>query len=284
MSNFTDFISSGGGTLYTIPITASTTWTPPYDGTAVIHCIGAGGSGGSDASIGNVTGGGGGGYSRKSVTLSTGTNWTMVVGAGGASVNGETNGNAGGNTTATDGSSSLAANGGGPGLTNSTAAVAGGSASGGDVNNTGGASGGGGGGHTKMAGGGAVGVLGTGNAGEVGTNGNNTNNIQNGGHSDVQSPQFENTNGELRGGGKGGRFYNDFGYGSTNNGANGNGGFLAGGGGTFVHLDTRAAFGGDGGIGGGGGSVNTNASSNQGYLASGEGGNGLIIVMYTSVG
>ena len=135
-----------------------------------------------------------------------------------------------------------------------------------------------------MAGGGAVGVLGTGNAGEVGTNGNNTNNIQNGGHSDVQSPQFENTNGELRGGGKGGRFYNDFGYGSTNNGANGNGGFLAGGGGTFVHLDTRAAFGGDGGIGGGGGSVNTNASSNQGYLASGEGGNGLIIVMYTSVG
>ena len=58
MSNFTDFISSGGGggTLYTIPITESTTWTPPYNGTAVIHCIGAGGAGGFDDNN-NKTGG-----------------------------------------------------------------------------------------------------------------------------------------------------------------------------------------------------------------------------------
>ena len=197
MSTLSGLISAGGGggTLYTIPITASTTWTPPYNGTAVIHCIGAGGSGASDENAGNVTGGGAGGYCRKSVTLSTGTNWTMVVGAGGAqSATNNADGNAGGNTTASDGSSSLTANGGGAGLTNSTSAVAGGSASGGDVNNTGGA-----GGHNgKMCGGGAVGVLGTGQAGGVGNGypAGYTNVLnKHGGHSDVQSPQFENTNG-----------------------------------------------------------------------------------------
>ena len=40
--------------LPTIPITKSTTFTPPFNGTAVIHCIGAGGSGGSDENNGNV--------------------------------------------------------------------------------------------------------------------------------------------------------------------------------------------------------------------------------------
>lgn len=281
MSNFTDFISGGGGgTLYTIPITASTTWTPPYNGTAVIHCIGAGGSGGSDISNGYVTGGGAGGYSRKVVTLSTGTNWTMVVGAGGApTTSNSANGNAGGNTTATDGSSSLAANGGGPGLTNSTAAVAGGSASGGDVNNTGGA-----GGHNgTMCGGGAVGVLGTGDAGEVGTGASSGGAViyKYGGHSDVQSPQFENTNGELRGGGRGGKFANDW---TGTIPVNLDGGFLAGGGAAYQVQTTRSAQGGDGGIGGGGASANCADISQTGFVAGGKGGNGLILVMYTSVG
>ena len=73
----------------TIPITISQTWTPPLNGTAIIHCIGAGGGGtGWNATRGA---GGGGGYSRKSVTLSTGTNWTFVVGAGG---DGNANGDA----------------------------------------------------------------------------------------------------------------------------------------------------------------------------------------------
>jgi hypothetical protein len=281
MSNFTDFISGGGGgTLYTIPITASTTWTPPYNGTAVIHCIGAGGSGGTDQGNGNVTGGGAGGYSRKVVTLSTGTNWTMVVGAGGApTTSNEANGNAGGNTTATDGSSSLAANGGGAGLTNSTAAVAGGSASGGDVNNTGGA-----GGHNgTMCGGGAVGVLGTGDAGEVGTGAmsGGATIYKYGGHSDVQSPQFENTNGELRGGGRGGKFENVWVYGKFQI---NDGGFLAGGGASWCVTAEVTASGGDGGIGGGGGSANCRTASQAGYINSGKGGDGLIIVMYTSVG
>ena len=33
--------AAGGGTLWQIPITYSQTWTPPANGTAVIHCIGA---------------------------------------------------------------------------------------------------------------------------------------------------------------------------------------------------------------------------------------------------
>lgn len=277
MSNFTDFISSGGGgTLYTIPITKSTTWTPPYNGTAVIHCIGAGGGGAGDEGEGYCTAGAAGGYSRKSVTLSTGTNWTMVVGAGGAGANNSANGNAGGNTTATDSSSSLTANGGAAGLTSSTSAPSGGSASGGDINNTGGA----GGSNGNMCTGGAVGVLGTGMAGSGATS------VESaaygyGGHSDVQSPQFENTNGELRGGGRGGKTQ----YGnSLSSIVNSDGGFLAGGGAAWGVSSSRPAFAGDGGIGGGGGTSNGAGNSSIPITNAGSGGKGLIIVMYTAIG
>ena len=280
MSNLTDLISAGGGgTLFTIPVTKSTTWTPPFDGTAVIHCIGAGASGGV-AKVSNaypVASGGAGGYSRKVVTLSTGTNWTMVVGAGGAShvdTSGTSGGASGGNTTATDGSSSLTANGG-------NASAAGGTASGGDVNNTGGAGATG----NYILSGGAVGVLGTGNAGA----GQNRVNVGSstrqsfGGHSDVMSPQFENTNGELRGGGAGGRNGARFSSSSGNAESNMNGGFLAGGGGFWSGGDNVAMVGGDGGIGGGGGSC-AYPNGSGAPPASGAGGNGLIIVMYTAIG
>ena len=135
-----------------------------------------------------------------------------------------------------------------------------------------------------MGSGGAVGVLGTGNAGTQGGIGNTTNNKRYGGDSDVISPQFQNTNGELRGGGKGGRNFNTFGYSSAGQQANINGGFLAGGGAMAVTLDTRAILGGDGGIGGGGGSAVCGSTATEGYLSGGKGGDGLIIVMYTSVG
>ena len=134
-----------------------------------------------------------------------------------------------------------------------------------------------------MCGGGAVGVLGTGNAGEVGGVGNTLNNRQYGGHSDVQSPQFENTNGELRGGGRGGKFCFSKFYGVTGT-TNVDGGFLAGGGAVGNSTDGLAATGGDGGIGGGGGTANSTVASTEGHCNSGQGGNGLIIVMYTSVG
>ena len=288
MSNFTDFIGGGGGTLFTIPVTKSTTWTPPFDGTAVIHCIGAGGSGSSNINANEEAGGGGaGGYSRKVVTLSTGTNWTMVVGAGGASVGRNNNGNAGGNTTATDGSSSLAGNGGGGGVKGSSpTAGAGGTASGGDINNTGGAGGTGSLNGKKMNGGGAVGILGTGNSGpSITASHGHYVQIYYGADSDVQSPQFENTNGELRGGGRGGVF-------AWNQGPNAqaqrpHGGFLAGGGAAMVDSTQGATYlvikAGDGGIGGGGGSAD-NYNVGEVECSAGAGGAGLIIVMYTAIG
>ena len=281
MSNLTDLISAGGGgTLFTIPVTKSTTWTPPFDGTAVIHVIGAGGSGATSQANELAGGGAAGGYSRKVVTLSTGTNWTMVVGASGAPQYGQGYGNAGGNSSATDGSSTLTANGGGGGLNGSVLAAAGGTASGGDVNNSGGA---GGGGSLPVGTGGAVGILGTGNAGtnhDVGQN--DVSNSIYGGHSDVISPQFENTNGELRGGGRGGRSY--VGSAQYSYGTRVNGGFLAGGG--AVHsTQYRQIQGGDGGIGAGGGScVISTSPTYLGITTSGAGGHGLIIVMYTAIG
>jgi len=273
--------AGGGGTLFTIPITKSTTWTPPFDGTAVIHCIGAGGSGSTNTHNQQEPGGGGaGGYSRKVVTLATGTNWTMVVGAGGASVGYTNNGIDGGNTTATDGSSSLTANGGEGGAQGSTPTPgAGGTASGGDVNNTGGV----GGTSTndrQMNGGGAVGILGTGNAGDSTTGAGVPNQSSHGGHSDVQSPQFENTNGELRGGGRGGNFYFNQ---NTHTQATVNGGFLAGGGAAIGKFNSMMAKGGDGGIGGGGGSGRVDGAGAE-EASSGAGGAGLIIVMYTAIG
>ena len=42
--------------------------------------------------------------------------------------------------------------------------------------------------------------------------------------------------------------------------------------------------GGDGGIGGGGGSANCSDVCQSGFVVGGKGGNGLILVMYTSVG
>ena len=279
MSTLTGFISSGGGggTLFTIPVTKSTTWTPPFDGTAVIHCIGAGGSGGCTTNNSTSTAGGGGGYSKKTVTLSTGTNWTMVVGAGGIPKTTQDIGATGGNTTATDGSSSLVANGGAGGHFNNAGTVLGGTASGGDVNNSGGRGAGTTGSSYLTYGGGAVGVLGTGQDGSQEYGGM----AGSGGHSDVQSPQFENTNGELRGGGRGGQSM--FAY--HQNPRNTNpiyGGFLAGGGGNGSNTGSSSHSGGDGGIGGGGGNCQTYSGSNE--CRSGAGGNGLIIVMYTAIG
>jgi hypothetical protein len=118
--------------------------------------------------------------------------------------------------------------------------------------------------------------------GEMGGLGNTLNNRQYGGHSDVQSPQFENTNGELRGGGRGGKFGFSAFYGTV--GTNLDGGFLAGGGAAGTETNSLAATGGDGGIGGGGGTANSTVASTEGHCNSGQGGNGLIIVMYTSVG
>lgn len=140
-NTYQDFLTSG-------------TFTVQKTGWHRITVIGAGGSGGrevtssSDSNARCVAGGGGaGGTCVKEVLLTQGVNYTVTIGAGGASVSGSATGNAGGTTTVTGPGVSMTANGGSGGLADdtigSTSALSasggvGGAASGGDVNYTGG--------------------------------------------------------------------------------------------------------------------------------------------------
>jgi hypothetical protein len=256
MSNFTDFISSGGGaTLETVILTTSQTWTPPVDGTGIIHVIGAGASGTSDSS--QVRSGGAGGYSRKAVTFATGTNWTIVVGAGGMPTNYNQVVIAGGNSTASDGSSSLTANGAG---TTGT----GGTASGGDVNFTGGIGGSGGSTLNRIGGGGAVGVFANGSTSASRVGGATTD--ANGGAENVLVLGL----GQLIGG-----------VGGSAGQCGQNGGFLSGGGAGRSDSGTDMCTGGSGGIGGGGGMGYNGA--NAALRFGGRGGDGLVVIQYLTV-
>tara|TARA_R110002096_G_scaffold431452_1_gene646679 strand:+ start:21 stop:857 length:837 start_codon:yes stop_codon:yes gene_type:complete len=268
--------------LINIPITKSQTWTPPLNGTAVIHVIGAGGGGeAQDGSSISAAGGGGAGYANKLVTISTGTNWTFVVGARGARAADDADGATGGNSTATDGAiATITANGGVGGSYQNGGT--GGTASNGDVNNTGGR-----GGFSTQSGGngtgGAVGVLGTGAAGTNATTANM--NKANGADSDIMSPSFGNTYGYLSGGGKGGKsLYAQNAQGGNYNVNECDGGFLAGGGACNTNYSAPfMARGGDGGTGAGGGSGHV-ASGDSVTCVAGAGGEGLIVVMYLTTG
>ena len=163
MSNFTDFISSGGGGSFpTIFLHNSQTWVPPQDGNIMIHVIGAGGSGAANNSATAIQSGAAGGYCRKnSLAVTTSGSFTVVVGAGGASRIGINGGGFAGGTTTVSGTglgSTLTATGGAGGALSTTAFNTGGVGSNGDVNTNGGRGG-------FQIGGGAVGLAGTGNDG-----------------------------------------------------------------------------------------------------------------------
>ena len=253
MSNFSDFIGSSGGgaTLETVILTKSQTWTPPVNGTGIIHVIGAGASGTSDTS--QFRNGGAGGYSRKAVTFATGTNWTIVVGAGGMPTSYNQVVIAGGNSTASDGSSSLTANGAG---TTGT----GGTASGGDVNFTGGK-----GGENQHGGGGAVGVFANGSTAHTSRLGGATTDA-NGGAESVLVLGL----GQLIGG-----------VGGSAGQCGQNGGFLSGGGAARSASSQDFCTGGSGGIGGGGGQAYNSAAA--GFRFGGRGGDGLVVIQYLTV-
>jgi len=159
LSNFSDFISSSGGSASfpTIFLSKSQTWVPPQDGNIMIHLIGAGGGGACSGNWQtNRSGGGAGGYSRKNtLAVTTGGSFALSLGAFGERGNyaSQTNGSAGGNSTFSGTSlSTMTANGGAGGT---ASASAGGTASGGSVNYTGGGS-------SVASGGGAIGLTGTG--------------------------------------------------------------------------------------------------------------------------
>tara|TARA_B110000858_G_scaffold181818_1_gene220611 strand:+ start:393 stop:1154 length:762 start_codon:yes stop_codon:yes gene_type:complete len=252
MSNFSDFIGSSGGgaALETVILTKSQTWTPPVNGTGIIHVIGAGASGSADA---NFKAGGAGGYSRKAVTFATGTNWTIVVGAGGLPTAVNVGVIAGGNSTAADGSTSMLAYGG------SVSSGLGGSASGGDVNFTGGK----GGGVVEGGGGGAVGVFANGSTALSYSGGHTTD--ANGGADSFLVLGL----GQLIGGSGGGS-------------GGGHGGFLSGGGNNVYSQAGAHITGGKGGIGGGGGMA-YNTSGGSGTRTGGAGGDGLVVIQYLTV-
>lgn len=77
------------------------TWVAPAGVTSVIaECWGGGGSAGAAASGTTVgDGGGGGAYSQKTIAVTAGTSYTIIVGAGGASVSGASAGNPGQDTS-----------------------------------------------------------------------------------------------------------------------------------------------------------------------------------------
>lgn len=135
-------------------IAASSTWTAPVTGEYLIFAVGAGGSGAAQdvaTSSGQgyqATGGGAGGLAVKRVFLQAGTQLGITIGAGGAGVAVNNNGNNGGDTTVNGGGVSLFAQGGRGGTrvaggtgNNTTSGALGGIASGGDWNYQGGSSG-----------------------------------------------------------------------------------------------------------------------------------------------
>ena len=258
MSNFTDFIGGGGGSLpVNIALTSSQTWVPPADGNICIHVIGAGGGG-----LGGVSGGAGGagGYCKKnSLAVTTSGSFTVVVGSGGlGSVNTATASNGGSSTVAGTGlSATLTANGGtGPA---NNANGQGGTASNGDVNNTGGQGG--------WFGGGAVGVYRSNSA--------NSQTTQRGAgeSSDALGDPALMGYGYIVGG-QGGKTFT--GEGATIFGMHG--GFLAGGGSAWGGGSSRRTWGGDGGVGGGGGMGYKTSNLNLAY--GGTGGDGIVIIQY----
>ena len=176
----------GGGQLPTIAFFGSQTWTPSYDVTAKVFVIGGGGGGAAKKDWnGKCSGGGAGGCAVSELTFSSGTAYTITIGAGGAghsatsgSYNsaGVGNGSAGGNSSLSgSGITTMTANGGSGGVQVHTSGAAclggaGGSASGGTIGNFTGGAGGllTGIGDFAASGGGAVGLWTTGNAAPVG--------------------------------------------------------------------------------------------------------------------
>lgn len=160
----------GKSFLVTEIITTSRTWTPKLNNASYIHIfvLGAGGSGGSaecdnSSGLGNpagtaaAAGGGGGGFCYSKITASSASSSTITIGSGGVGVRSAFDhylvGNAGGQSKFVGSGLNMIANGGGGGGarelstvggdTSIAAAAVGGTASGGNqLNKTGGGSGG----------------------------------------------------------------------------------------------------------------------------------------------
>tara|TARA_R110000787_G_C13304736_1_gene434877 strand:- start:58 stop:870 length:813 start_codon:yes stop_codon:yes gene_type:complete len=268
MSNFSDFIGGGGSASFpTFFLHKSATWVPPQDGNVMIHVIGGGGSGSASTSTVQLQSGAAGGYCRKnSLAVTTSGSFTVVVGAGGTpTFHAVGAGTAGGNTTVagTGLSSTLTATGGAGGALSSGTYTTGGVGSNGDFNSNGGRGG-------SRAGGGAVGLTGTGADGTAGPFYLYT---ACGGRCDILGDFYSSSLGQISGG-IGGQGMTKAQYYDSN-------GFLhaepLGGGGSLYSNYDNSATGGNGSIGGGGG---WKFSSGSTPLYSGRGGEGCVVIQY----
>ena len=268
MSNFTDFISGGGASFPTIFLHKSQTWVPPQDGNIMIHVIGAGGSGSGTTATAEANSGGAGGYCRKdSLAVTTSGSFTVVIGAGGAYQSGSRGAGVDRGTTTVSGtglSATLTATGGEGGPLSSTAFTNGGVGSNGDFNTTGGR-----GGHDK--GGGAVGLLGTGN------DGTESNTLFNGvgGDCDIVGDFYSSSLGQISGSLGSATVVLDVTY--DNAVGDPNAGPLAGAGSScteqvFSPITCHATIGGGGGF--------SYASIGTSYIRSGRGGEGCVVIQY----
>lgn len=173
MSTLTGLIGGGGGGSVsagqTFVFASSTTWSPPRDMDAFVAVIGGGGTGGRHTgSSGNASGGGAGGFALSYLTLSSGTTYTVTVGAGGAPTSGtgaQAGASGGASSFSGSGITTLTGNGGTGGQQSNNTTLgkrAGGTATGGTVLNNRGGYGGGvlSGSSSKTGGGGAVNLIG----------------------------------------------------------------------------------------------------------------------------
>jgi hypothetical protein len=252
-------ISSTTSATNLVVFNSSTTWTAPAGVSSVNYLVVAAGGGG-----GNLAGGGGGagGYRASTLSVTSGTTYTVTIGAGGASATQggssvfssitSTGGGAGGlydgGTGGTGGSG-----GGGAGTSGTTGSSAGGAATSGQ--------GSAGGGATTTGGGG-------GGGGGAGGSGSNTGNGD-GANAGNGSSSSSITGSTYAGGGGGGNRAFDAGTG-------GSGGTGGGGGGGGTNRLTPAAGTANTGGGGGGGGFGTSISS-----TGASGGSGIVVLSYT---
>lgn len=262
MSNFSDFIGSGGSASFpTIFLHNSQTWVPPQDGNIMIHVIGAGGSGAGSTST-FIQSGAAGGYCRKnSLAVTTSGSFTVVVGAGGVSQIGYSGAGTAGGTTSVAGTglgSTLTATGGAEGAISNGTYTTGGVGSNGDFNSNGGRGG-------YRRGGGAVGLSGT---GLDGGNLLNSNSNTYGANCDVLGDFYSSSFGQLSGGG-GGVFYI-----TSSITQHITAGELAGAGNCTTASGPLASH---ASVGGGGGAT---ANNESGKIVSGRGGEGCVVIQY----
>jgi len=219
---------------------------------------GGGGGGSSNAAVSSGGGGGAGGLLASSITLSSGTAYTITVGAGGAGgVAGNNNGVQGASSVISSIATAIGGGYGGNAITNPTGGAGG--SGGGGANAAGGAAtsgqgfAGGTGAVSSTGGGGGASAVGGNSSGTVGAAGG------------AGSANSISGSSVTYGGGGGGS-------GDTAGGAGGAGGGGAGGQGSGVSAGTA----GSANRGGGGGGSSGNVSSNAG----GAGGSGVVIISY----